>query len=134
MKPIDMLYKSFSLQNKYKDMNEEKILKLLYKEDRGSVEVVISRIINESVLEHMSLNIDSTLMQMFELNEYLSKTVINNFSILMYNYLLVQLEKREVQEVDEDVEEQLLQLVKTVDIKTYLEKLIDSACEICGLN
>ncbi len=124
MKETGLLYKKFHTREKYKDIDEIRILTELYQYSVDSVEVVVSRIINEAVLGHMNLNLDSTIMQMLALNDYLSSLFIRNFEILMYNYLLNQLEDRGIQEIDELLENKLSELAKQVDMKTNLEELL----------
>ncbi len=131
MKETQLLYKKFHTREKYKDINEIKILTALYQYSVDSLEVVVSRIINEAVLGHMNLNLDSTIMQMLALNDYLSSLFIRNFEALIYNYLINNLEKQGIEEIDETVEERLCQLVKSVDIKTNLEDLLSTLEEIC---
>ena len=71
MKETQLLYKKFHTREKYKDIDEIKILTALYQYSVDSLEAVVSRIINEAVLGHMNLNLDSTIMQMLALNDYL---------------------------------------------------------------
>ena len=131
MKETQLLYKKFHTREKYKDINEIKILTALYQYSVDSLEVVVSRIINEAVLGHMNLSLDSTIMQMLALNDYLSSLFIRNFEALIYNYLINNLEKQGIEEIDETVEERLCELVKSVDMKTNLEDLLVALEEVC---
>lgn len=131
MKETQLLYKKFHIREKYKDIDEIKILTALYQYSVDSLEAVVSRIINEAVLGHMNLNLDSTIMQMLALNDYLSSLFIRNFETLIYNYLMTYLEKQGIEEIDETLEERLCKLVKSVDMKTNLEDLLAALDELC---
>lgn len=131
MKETQLLYKKFHTREKYKDINEIKILTALYQYSVDSLEVVVSRIINEAVLGHMNLSLDSTIMQMLALNEYLSSLFLRNFETLIFNYLIYQLEKKGIAEVDETIEEKLFDVVKSVHMKTNLEDLLEILEEVC---
>lgn len=131
MKETQLLYKQFHTREKYKDINEIKILTALYQYSVDSLEVVVSRIINEAVLGHMNLSLDSTIMQMLALNEYLSSLFLRNFETLIFNYLIYQLEKKGIAEVDETIEEKLFDVVKSVHMKTNLEDLLEILEEVC---
>ena len=131
MKETQLLYKKFHTREKYKDIDEIKILTALYQYSVDSLEAVVSRIINEAVLGHMNLNLDSTIMQMLALNDYLSSLFIRNFETLIYNYLMTYLEKQGIEEIDETLEERLCKLVKSVDMKTNLEDLLAALDELC---
>ena len=124
MKETGLLYKKFHTREKYKDIDEIRILTELYQYSVDSVEVVVSRIINEAVLGHMNLNLDSTIMQMLALNDYLSSLFLRNFEALMYNYLLNQLENKGIQEIDDLLENKISELAKQVDMKTNLDELL----------
>ena len=134
MKETQLLYKKFHTREKYKDIDETKILTALYQYSVDSLEAVVSRIINEAVLGHMNLNLDSTIMQMLALNDYLSSLFIRNFEALIYNYLINYLEKQGIEEIDETLEEKLDELVKSVDMKTNLEELLAALDELCMVN
>lgn len=134
MKETQLLYKKFHTREKYKDIDEIKILTALYQYSVDSLEAVVSRIINEAVLGHMNLNLDSTIMQMLALNDYLSSLFIRNFEALIYNYLINYLEKQGIEEIDETLEEKLDELVKSVDMKTNLEELLAALDELCMAN
>ncbi|ADZ82997.1 hypothetical protein QTL86_11000 [Cellulosilyticum sp. ST5] len=134
MKETQLLYKKFHTREKYKDIDEIKILTALYQYSVDSLEAVVSRIINEAVLGHMNLNLDSTIMQMLALNDYLSSLFIRNFEALIYNYLINYLEKQGIEEIDETLEEKLDELVKSVDMKTNLEELLAALDELCMVN
>lgn len=67
MLKVNMLYRPFHVKKTYKDISEDKILSVLYMYKSESLEVIISRIINQAVLGHMNLCIDSTIMQMLAL-------------------------------------------------------------------
>ena len=134
MKETQLLYKKFHTREKYKDIDEIKILTALYQYSVDSLEAVVSRIINEAVLGHMNLNLDSTIMQMLALNDYLSSLFIRNFEALIYNYLINYLEKQGIEEIDDTLEEKLDELVKSVDMKTNLEELLAALDELCMVN
>lgn len=128
---VKSLYRPLHLKKLYRDIDEEKILSSLYIYNKGSLETVISKIINEAVLGHMSLNIDSTIMQMFSINEYLSQLFMINLEGLMYNYMVHYLEERGVIEVKEEVEEKIEIISKQVGIKTELQHLIMKLDGLC---
>lgn len=131
MLKVGMLYRPFYLKKSYEDINEEKILSSLYAYKTGTVEMVISRLINEAVLNHMNLCIDSTIMQMLALNEYLSRLFITNFEPLIFNYFIHYLEYKQVEEIEEKVAWKIEELAKTVDMKTELSAIILKLEEIC---
>ncbi|MBE6023848.1 MAG: hypothetical protein E7231_11570 [Cellulosilyticum sp.] len=123
MLSVKSLYRPFHLSNRYEDLHEEKILSSLFKYQQGSVELIISRLINEAILNHMHLCIDSTIMQVLELSEYLSKLFITNFKLLMFNYLIDQLEARGIEEIDEAQVVEIEVLAQSVKMKTELRQL-----------
>lgn len=133
MKETQLLYKQFHTRDKYKDINEMKILTGIYEESVDSLEVVVSRLINEAVLSHMNLSLDSTIMQMLALNDYLSSLFIRNFETLIYNYLIHHLEEKGIEEIDDTAEEKIGELVKSVDMKTNLEELLTTLEKICSI-
>jgi len=120
------------MKQQYADINDTKILEKLYAMNEGKVEEVISKIINQAVLDHMNLNIDSTIMQMFSLNDYLGSLFMNNFMCLVYNYCVHYLEAKGVKEIEEVNEEKLCELSKSVNMKTELGDLnilLEKLCE-----
>lgn len=123
MHKVNMLYRPFHMKRTYKDIREEKILAALYSYKSESLEVVISRIINQAVLEHMSLCIDSTIMQMLALNDYLTHLFISNLEGLIFNYAINYLVENDIEEIDEKTKEKLEILSKQVDMKTDLLEL-----------
>lgn len=133
MKETQLLYKQFHTRDKYKDINEMKILTAIYEYSVDSLEVVVSRLINEAVLSHMNLSLDSTIMQMLALNDYLSSLFIRNFETLIYNYLIHHLEEQGIEEIDDTAEEKIGELVKSVDMKTNLEELLITLEKICTI-
>ena len=133
MPKISMLYHTFQMKKTYEDIHEEKILSSLYSYKTGTLDVVVSRIINIAVLEHMNLSIDSTIMQMSALNEYLSQLFMSNFEVLMYNYALHYLEDKGIEEIEEEMVEKLERLSKQIDIKTELEGIILKLDTLCGV-
>ncbi len=130
---LERLYRDFHTKNKYADLNEMKILTSLYSNVTDTLEVAVSRIINEAVLSHMNLNIDSTIMQMLALNEYLSSMFLRNFEALIYNYLIHYLNEQGIEEIGEQQEKLINVLAKKVDMKTNLEELIVELKQICHL-
>ena len=123
MLKVNMLYCPYHMKKQYADINEEKILGKIYAAHAGTVEEVISKIINEAVLAHMNLNIDSTIMQMLALNDYLTKLFMNNFNILIYNYCIYYLESKGIHEIEEEKEEKIGEIQKAVNMKTELSDL-----------
>lgn len=123
MLKVNMLYRPFYMKKQYADINEENILGKIYAVHTGTVEEVISKIINEAVLAHMNLNIDSTIMQMLALNDYLTKLFMNNFNILIYNYCIYYLESKGIHEIEEEKEEKISEIQKAVNMKTELSDL-----------
>lgn len=123
MLKVNMLYRPFHMKKQYADINEENILGKIYAIHTGTVEEVISKIINEAVLAHMNLNIDSTIMQMLALNDYLTKLFMNNFNILIYNYCIYYLESKGIHEIEEEKEEKISEIQKAVNMKTELSDL-----------
>lgn len=123
MLKVNMLYRPFHMKKQYADINEENILGKIYAVHTGTVEEVISKIINEAVLAHMNLNIDSTIMQMLALNDYLTKLFMNNFNILIYNYCIYYLESKGIHEIEEEKEEKISEIQKAVNMKTELSDL-----------
>ena len=117
------LYRPFHLKKQYTNMNEETILTSLYVYKEGTLESIISKIINKSVLDHMDLNIDSTIMQVLALNEYLSELFMQNFNILIYNYCVYYFESNGIKELDEMVRERMNELPRAVNMKTELGDL-----------
>ncbi len=132
MKRVAELYLPLVTKNEFKDIDEEKILSKVWQEREGSLESVISRIINDTVLEHMRLEIDSTIMQMLFLNDYLINVFTKNFGVLVNNYIVYYLESEQITEIEEELVELLQKLVKKVDIKWTLEGLIEAANELIG--
>lgn len=132
MLKVSMLYRPYHIKQQFTDINEVKILEKVYLVSQGTVEEVISKIINQAVLDHMNLNIDSTIMQMLALNDYLSSLFMNNFMNLTYNYCVHYLESKGVEEIEEVKEEKLGALSKTVNMKTELGDLnilLEKLCE-----
>lgn len=132
MLKVSMLYRPYHMKQQYADINESKILEKLYAVSQGTVEETISRIINQAVLDHMNLNIDSTIMQMLALNDYLSGLFMNNFMCLIYNYCVHYLEDKGLKEIEEVKEEKLCELSKSVNMKTELGDLnilLEKLCE-----
>ncbi len=127
-----MLYRPYHMKQQFTDINEVRILEKVYLMNQGTVEEVISKIINQAVLDHMNLNIDSTIMQMLALNDYLSSLFMNNFKNLIYNYCVHYLESKGTKEIEEVEEEKLCELSKTVNMKTELGDLnilLEKLCE-----
>lgn len=123
MLKTNMMYRPFHLEHNYKGMQEEKILKNLYAYQKGTLEVIISKLINCAVIEHMSLNIDSTIMQMHALTEYLVKLFTTNMENLVFNYCIHYLEANNIEEVDEQKAIEIEKMVKRASRKTDLESL-----------
>ncbi len=132
MKKVAELYLPLVTKNEFEDIDEEKILSKVWQEKEGSLESVISRIINDTVLEHMRLEIDSTIMQMLFLNDYLINVFTKNFGVLVTNYIMSYLESEQVYEIQEEQAELLQKLVKKVDIKWTIEGLIKAVNEGVG--
>ncbi|MBP3888534.1 MAG: hypothetical protein J6F30_12985 [Cellulosilyticum sp.] len=133
MQKISTLYRPFHLKKSYKDINEEQILSSLYTYKNGTVEEVVSRLINEAVLQHMHLYIDSTITQVVALNEYLCSLFMNNLETLMLNYFLYYLETMPMEEIDEETITKLEQLAQSVEMTAPLEELtlkIDELCKV----
>ncbi|WP_180270728.1 hypothetical protein [Sporanaerobium hydrogeniformans] len=130
MKKLTELYLPLVTKNELKDINEEQILSKLWQEKEGSLEAVISRIINEAVLEYMRLDIDSTIMQMLFLNDYLIGIFMRNFEVLITNYMIHYLEDKKVKELEEDKVKELYEFAKKVDIKLTLEDLTQEITRI----
>ncbi len=118
---IQDLYLRLETENKYNDLDEEKILNGLLKVKMGSVESAISNLINQAVLTHMNLNIDSTIMQMLVLNDYLINLFIKNFERLMHNYIIHYLESLNVTSANEEEQHFIKSIISTMDMKTEFE-------------
>lgn len=134
MLEVTTLYRPYQMEKKYTDINEEKILTYLYKFNQGDVDKVISEIINEAVLAHMNLALDSTIMQMLALNDYLSKLFMDNFNKLTYNYCIHYLENKNIRVIKQCMEEKINELSKAVHMKTKLEDLnevLNKMCDAC---
>lgn len=131
MQKISTLYRPLHLKKNYKDINEEQILSNLYTYKNGAIEKVVSRLINEAVLQHMHLYIDSTITQVVALNEYLCSLFMNNLETLMLNYFLYYLETMQMEEIDEETITQLEQLAQSVEMTALLEDLILELDELC---
>lgn len=123
MVKLSSLYRSFRLKQNYENMDEEKILSGLYAYKTGSIEEVVSYLINDAVLKHMYLYIDSTIMQVVELNKYLSDLFLSNLETLMFNYCIYQLEVMELEVIDEGIEKKLEDLAKSINMSTSLESV-----------
>ena len=132
MLKTNMLYHPFRLEHKYKGIQEEKILTSLYAYQKGTLEVIISKLINCAVIEHMNLNIDSTIMQMHALTEYLVRLFTMNMECLVFNYCIHYLEANNIKQVDEEKAEEIEKMVKGVNKKTNLEILGKKLEEIIG--
>ncbi|MDF2877861.1 MAG: hypothetical protein K0S30_957 [Clostridia bacterium] len=122
MVDIESLYLALKTENKYKNLDEVNILMQTLKATKGSLESVISYIINQAVLAHMNLNIDSTIMQMLFLNDYLIGLFMKNFDILMNNYVVHYLQQHEVNLIEEQEVETVKRLVKSINMKTDLQE------------
>lgn len=120
---VRKLYRPFHLKKSYRDIQEEKILTSLYPYKTGTLEMAISRIINEAVMGHMNLNIDSTIMQMLSLNEYLSELFMTNLKTLVFNYLIYHMEYRGIEEIEEVRLDHIEALANQVEMKTDLLEL-----------
>lgn len=131
MLKVSMLYRPFHMRKTYKGINEEKILSALYEYRADSLEVAVSRIINAAVLEHMSLYIDSTIMQMLALNDYLTHLFMSNLEVLMFNYATCYIEDQGIEEIEEVVAEKLEVISKQADMKTDLAELLIKLDELC---
>jgi hypothetical protein len=70
----------------------------------------------------MNLNIDSTIMQMLFLNDYLIGLFMKNFDILMNNYVVHYLQQHEVNLIEEQEVETVKRLVKSINMKTDLQE------------
>ena len=125
MLKVKKLYRPFQLSKSYEDINEEQILSSLYAYQAGTIEMVISRIINDAVLNHMHLCIDSTIMQILALNEYLSELFMMNLESLMFNYLIYALEYQGVEEIEEETVTKVMALAQSVTMKTELHHLLN---------
>lgn len=123
MVKVNMLYRPFHMKKTYKDIKEDKILSALYMYKSESLEVIVSRIINQAVLGHMNLCIDSTIMQMLALNDYLTHLFMSNIEALIFNYAINYLVDNGVEEIDEKTQEKLEILSKQVDMKTDFTEL-----------
>ena len=130
MLKVNMLYRPFRMKKTYENMEEEKILSALYTYKSERLEVIVSRIINQAVLEHMNLYIDSTIMQMLALNDYLTHLFISNIEALIFNYAINYLVDHNIEEIDEITKEKLEILSKQVDMKTDLAELITKLEEL----
>lgn len=124
MLKLHSLYRPFHLKKNYKNIDEEKILSSFYTYKIGNVEEVVAHLINDAVLKHMHIYIDSTIMQVAALNEYLCGIFLDNFEAIMFNYFIYYLEAMKVEEIDEVTYNRLEHLVQTVNMKTPLEELI----------
>lgn len=124
MLKISKLYRPFHLSGSYKDIQEERILTSLYAYHIGHLDVVISRLINDAVLNHMNLYIDSTIMQMHALNEYLVSLFKINLEALLFNYCIHYLEESSINELDESVVKEIEHIVEGATIKTDLDEII----------
>lgn len=125
MKDVQTLYKQLYTEHRYVGLDEVKILTSLYSYTTCPMDWVIAQIINEAVINHMSVKIDSTLMQIMALSEYLSQLFINNFHNLVHNYILHYLEQRSVRELNDYQMEKIQRLSRQVHKGTALEELID---------
>ena len=133
MKRVDELYLSYVTEDKYTDLNEKKILTSIYDIKIGSFQSIISKAINDAVLNHMNLAIDSTIMQVLALNKYLSRLFINNFDILIHNYIIHYLEQKAICEVTDDQYGKIEELVLQTDMEDELEIFIDNIESICSV-
>lgn len=123
MLKVNSLYRPFRMKETYKGLKEEVILSALYQYQSESLEVIVSRIIHQAVLDHMNLSIDSTLMQMLALNDYLTHLFMSNLEALIFNYGLKYMEAHGVEEIDEEVKQGLEALSKQVHMKTDFSDL-----------
>ena len=133
MQKLNALYRPFHLKKNYENMDEEKILSGLYTYKNGTIEEVVSHLINDALLKHMNLYIDSTIMQVVALNEYLCSIFLDNLEALMFNYFLYYLETKEVEEISEATISKLEHLAKTIDMKMLLEDLILELDQVCDV-
>ncbi|WP_070000833.1 hypothetical protein [Cellulosilyticum sp. I15G10I2] len=124
MTQLKELYLTLETENKYNDLDEMVILTQILEMRAGSVESVISNIINQAVLTHMNLNIDSTIMQMLVLNDYLINSFIKNFDRLMHNYIICYLESQGIEGIQGQDIQTINSIVSGIDMKTELETLI----------
>lgn len=118
MLKVISLYRPFRMKETYKGIKEEAILSALYQYQSERLEVIVSHIIHQAVLDHMNLSIDSTLMQMLALNDYLTHLFISNLEALIFNYALKYLEDHGVEEINEEIKKKLETLSKQVHMKT----------------
>lgn len=123
MLEISRLYRPYKLKQQYQGIQEVCILESIYTLREGTLEKIIAQKINEAVVEHMSLDISSTIMQVLELNKYLSGLFMDNLGNLIYNYCLNYLLSQGISEIDEVEEERISALVKAVHLKTDLSVL-----------
>jgi hypothetical protein len=123
---INELYLTLETENKYNNLDEEKILTELLQKNTGSLESAISNIINQAVLEHIHLNIDSTIMQMLVLNNYLINLFIKNFDVLMNNYIVHYLELNQITLLAEKDTKVIKKIISELDLKTEFEEIINS--------
>lgn len=105
------------------NLDEKKILNRLMNKTTGSLERNISSIINEAVFEQMHVDMDSTIMQVLVLNEYLSKIFKQNFKELMYNYIMNYLEIQQNNDLSMLDEESIEAFIDKITIKTTLEEM-----------
>lgn len=124
MRKLKSLYHPFHLKKNYKDINEEEILSSLYVYRIGTIEEVVARLINETVLRYMNIYMDSTIMQLVALNEYLCGLFLENLEPLIFNYMLAYLEECKIETIDEETVSSLENLAQSTTIKTSLEDLI----------
>ena len=130
MPRLRYLYRPLHLRKNYKEINEEEILCKLYDCRVGTLELVISKLINEAILSHMNLDINSTITQMLELNNYLTSLFIINLYPLIFNYLLQELEDKQIEEIDEDILRRIEELARSADMETELDLLLVTLEEI----
>ena len=133
MRRISELYLPLKTEHKYCDLNEEQILLEILKVTEGTIESAISNIINQTVLTHIHLNIDSTIMQMLTLNDYFTHLFMKNFNILMNNYVLNYLQTHNIDKVDERDLENIKITAESADMKTEFESLIEKINNEWGL-
>lgn len=130
MPRLRYLYRPLHLRKNYKEINEEEILCKLYDCRVGTLKLVISKLINEAILSHMNLDINSTITQMLELNNYLTSLFIINLYPLIFNYLLQELEDKQIEEIDEDILRRIEELARSADMETELNLLLVTLEEI----